>query len=55
MDLCSQNHDEICYEGRECPVCLLKEDRDYFEEECSKLESKIQKLEDEIIELQNRE
>ena len=21
MDLCSKGHEEICYEGRICPVC----------------------------------
>ena len=23
MNLCSSGHDEICYEGRNCPVCVL--------------------------------
>ena len=23
MNLCSDNHEEVCYEGRTCPVCEL--------------------------------
>ena len=23
MNLCSDGHDEVCYEGRDCPMCLL--------------------------------
>ena len=26
MNLCSDNHDEVCYEGRKCPVCDMRED-----------------------------
>jgi hypothetical protein len=26
MNLCSSGHDEVCYEGRTCPVCDLRED-----------------------------
>lgn len=23
MNLCSDSHDEVCYEGRECPACAV--------------------------------
>lgn len=23
MNLCSKNHDEVCFEGRVCPACEL--------------------------------
>lgn len=23
MNLCSAGHDEVCFEGRNCPCCLL--------------------------------
>ena len=23
MNLCSEGHDEVCYDGRNCPVCEL--------------------------------
>jgi hypothetical protein len=26
MELCSENHDEVCYESRRCPVCDVRED-----------------------------
>ncbi len=26
LNLCSSNHEEICYEGPWCPVCVLKDD-----------------------------
>jgi hypothetical protein len=54
MTLCSEGHDEICYEGRECPACLLKEDRDWFEEEDSKKDEKIKELNDKIMGLEDK-
>jgi hypothetical protein len=26
MNLCSENHDEVCFEGHNCPVCLQAAD-----------------------------
>ena len=26
MNLCSDGHDEVCYECRECPVCVIRDD-----------------------------
>lgn len=23
MDVCGKTHEEVCYEGRECPMCVL--------------------------------
>jgi hypothetical protein len=48
MDLCSNGHDEVCYEGRNCPACLIKEDRGYLEDDLIKLETKIRELEEEL-------
>ena len=55
MNICSCGHDEICYEGNQCPMCLMKEDRDWYESECAKLQTKIDILEQEIIALENKE
>ena len=45
MNLCSDNHDEVCFEGRECPTCkIIKE----FGETDEELEKKIKELEDTI-------
>jgi len=40
MELCNDGHDEICYEGRECPLCKTIEDAD----------AEIKKLREEIEE-----
>lgn len=37
MNLCSEGHDEICYEGRRCPVCELKNDFQYQIDEMQKI------------------
>ena len=26
MNICSENHDEICFEGRTCPACFKIEE-----------------------------
>jgi DNA repair exonuclease SbcCD ATPase subunit len=45
MNLCSSKHDEICYEGRECPVCeLIKE----HVKEIQELNSRIDELRNEL-------
>jgi hypothetical protein len=44
MNLCSDGHDEICYEGRSCPACEIIKDRDYFDEQIGVLEKEIQQL-----------
>lgn len=48
MNLCSSGHDEICHEGRDCPLCAhIKESK----ETISELESKIDELKGEINDL----
>ena len=42
MDLCSCDHDEVCYEGRTCPVCDLREEKD---DEIGQLNDRIVDLE----------
>lgn len=44
MNLCSENHEEVCHEGRECPCCLKVEEIKQLEEEISKLNDKIEEL-----------
>jgi hypothetical protein len=41
MNLCSDDHEEVCYEGRTCPVCELKKERD---DEVDKLNNSIEDL-----------
>ena len=45
MELCSDNHEEICYEGRECPLCEVKDD---LLREVERLTAKVENLEDQI-------
>ena len=47
MDICDSGHDEVCYNSRHCPVC---------EEQAkvTKLELDIEKLEEEIKDLEGR-
>lgn len=55
MKLCSKNHEEVCYESRDCPACELA---DAHETTISKmldyesgLENRIGELEGEIEEV----
>lgn len=41
MNLCSDGHEEICYEGRECPLC----------EVITRRNDQIEQLEDQIADL----
>lgn len=59
MNICSQGHDEICYEGRDCPVCDLMSDYKYeidgHIEIIDKLNNEITDLKKEIERLNNLE
>jgi predicted RNase H-like nuclease (RuvC/YqgF family) len=44
MNLCSDNHDEVCFESRSCPVCELISDEN----------TKIESLEEQIQELKQK-
>lgn len=41
MNICSDNHEVIVYEGRGCPMCLIKEERDDLAVKVEKLKEKI--------------
>ena len=47
MTICSDNHEEIVYEGRICPLC---EERETLEERVKELEEEIAELTDELKE-----
>jgi cell division protein FtsB len=48
MHLCSRRHEEVCYEGKYCPVCELLDQVEQFERENSDLRLMIEALEKEI-------
>ncbi len=55
MDICSDNHEEIAYEGRQCPACDIRADKDIeikdLEKDNKNLEKTNEKLEEELEEL----
>jgi hypothetical protein len=44
MNLCSEEHDEVCFESPECPMCLLIKEIKDLEDEVSVLEAEIENL-----------
>ena len=48
MMLCDDGHDEVCYEGQNCPACKMKDERD-------DLQAKLDAALDEIRELKKGE
>ena len=47
MNLCDNDHQEVCYEARHCPICTLRED---LRREITELEEKVEKLEAQLEE-----
>lgn len=48
MNLCSHNHDEICYETYHCPLCETTIDLENAEKERDDLQEKVDELEETI-------
>jgi hypothetical protein len=48
-------HDDcvVVYQGKECPVCNIVKDRDYFDEQVGELENKVTDLGNEIERIKN--
>ena len=48
MNLCTDGHEEICFEGRKCPACEIAEDKnreiETLNEEIASLKSEIEEL-----------
>lgn len=55
MYLCSEGHDEVCYEGNHCPACELKDELSTEKDETSRLQDEVDKLEKELEEERNKE
>jgi len=41
MNICAEGHDEIVYEGRYCPFCEMKREKEGLEERVSELETEL--------------
>lgn len=48
MKLCSDEHEEVCYEGRQCPACTVKEE---LGAEIDQLNKQVIDLKDQLREL----
>lgn len=53
MKLCSNGHDEVCYDAKECPVCLKDDDISRLENRIENLERDKENLEYDLSKLQN--
>ena len=51
MNLCSHHHEEICFDGRECPLCAAVEEKD---EEITELNRQVKELIQERDDLQEQ-
>jgi hypothetical protein len=49
MILCSDNHEEVCYDGRSCPVC---DARDALQQEVDDLTQELEEAREEIDRLE---
>ena len=45
MNLCSDGHGELCYEGRNCPACDIVDEIEKLQLETERLRSEIEHLE----------
>lgn len=48
MNLCSSKHEEVCYDGKDCPVCEAQEDTATAKSEIEDLKDKIMDLENDL-------
>ena len=44
MNLCDDGHDEVCYDGRDCPVCEVLKKMSDMEDEIYDLKETIEDL-----------
>jgi len=47
MNLCSDGHEEVCYEGKFCPACVLLITIGDLGDEIDELKEEIEKLNEE--------
>jgi len=51
MDICSHNHDEVCYTGKGCPVCRVIEEKEELVKELTLYAVKIDTLKEQVNDL----
>jgi cell division protein FtsB len=52
MNICSKFHEEVCFEDRKCPVCVIIEDKD---RQIDELKDEVSSLKHEVSRLENNE
>ena len=53
MELCSDGHDEVCYDGNKyCPVCVMMGDKADVEMERDRLINEVAELKDRVAKLE---
>ena len=55
MELCSQGHDEVCYDDSgytQCPVCAVIDEKADQETEIDQLKERVDELEDDVKSLE---
>lgn len=45
MNICNDHDQEVCYESRNCPACVIQEKLNSAENEIQELKTKIEELE----------
>ena len=53
MDICSDGHEEVCYEVEECPMCGMIDRNEELELDIEEHEKEIATLQDDIADLNN--
>lgn len=43
MNLCADNHEEICFDGRDCPACSIVKEVAYLQDKIQELEELLDK------------
>lgn len=51
MELCWSDHEEVCFEGKDCPACAVIEEKD---SEIDDLEKQLKDAKDEIDDLSDQ-
>jgi len=52
MNLCSDGHQEVCFEGKNCPACTAIYERDQANQEVELLKDKAEQLQSRIDDLE---
>ena len=52
MNLCSDGHDEIAYEGRDCPFCDLQNELNDTKNELDDTKSELAQVQEQLDEVQ---